>query len=226
MNPPNSAHVAARADFVNNNGVLIPGETINVGTTVNAISGKTGIEFPVTLTATVLPGDTLFLPDPYDAKLFMSTSCGVWYTNPLDKVNGQVWYKITNQDADVYGCFRRSKWLHCTACVGLRISQCPILMGATFPAGGSQNPSAVLYSITTSSSVQVVGSMEGVAVDPNDPNHVLVAKTPMQLIHMCIVHQMHYQRIQHSLAYKMMIRKCHTCHSMMLRLITMMLIVI
>jgi len=176
VNPPNSAYVAARADFVNNNGVLIPGETINAGTTVNAVSGKTGIEFPVTLTAAVLPGDTLFLPDPYDAKLFMSTSCGVWVcTNPLDKVNGQVWYKITSQDADGMAVSEDLNTLYCVR--GSSFFTVSNLNGATFPAGGSQNPSAVLGLITTSSSVPGGGSMEGVAVDPNDPNHVLVVKT-------------------------------------------------
>ena len=176
VNPPNSAYVAARADFVNNNGVLIPGETINAGTTVNAVSGKTGIEFPVTLTATVLPGDTLFLPDPYDAKLFMSTSCGVWVcTNPLDKVNGQVWYKITNQDADGMAVSEDLNTLYCVR--GSSYFTVSNLNGATFPEGGSQNPSAVLGLVTASTSVPGGGSMEGVAVDPNDPNHVLVVKT-------------------------------------------------
>ena len=106
----------------------------------------------------------------------MSTSCGVWVcTNPLDKVNGQVWYKITNQDADGMAVSEDLNTLYCVR--GSSFFTVSNLNGATFPAGGSQNPSAVLGLITTSSSVPGGGSMEGVAVDPNDPNHVLVVKT-------------------------------------------------
>ena len=107
----------------------------------------------------------------------MSTSCGVWVcTNPLDKVNGQVWYKITNQDADGMAVSEDLNTLYCVR--GSSFFTVSNLNGATFPAGGSQNPSAVLGLITTSTSVPGGGSMEGVAkVDPNDPNHVLVVKT-------------------------------------------------
>ena len=67
--------------------------------------------------------------------------------------------------------------------------------------------------------------MEGVAVDPNDPNHVLVVKTSYAASSHVYRTNNALAVMQHLLVFKMMIRRCHICLSMMLQLISMMQIV-
>ncbi|MGB1247976.1 MAG: T9SS type A sorting domain-containing protein [Chitinophagales bacterium] len=145
------------------------------------VTSKTGVNYEEVLTTPLFLGDTAFFSDPYDAKYFVASTCGIWMcSNPLSKTIQPVFYKISNTGSSVTG-FDSSKdgdVLYATRSGG----QLLVISGfnsaeSLLPAEGCDyNDNSCTNGILSVNSITIGGRLEGVSVDPNDPNHVLVAE--------------------------------------------------
>jgi hypothetical protein len=173
-NPLQSAIIYARNDTL----VLSTGETVIVRDTLypgtyEAQSKVGPVVFEVQLTTTLFPGDTAFFDDPYDAKYFVSTnSCGTWMcTNPLDRGEPKFYRLPYAGNAANYDHSLDGNHLYMVSG-----SLLTILSG--FNQLNLPNPSnRVPISGLTTTTITIPGvgnNLQGVSVDRNDPNHVLV----------------------------------------------------
>lgn len=174
-NPQQTAFIFARDIEIALGDTTFPGETIPPGL-YQATSANAPVEFEVALTDTLFPGDTAFYPDPYDSKYFVSASCGIYMcANPLS-TGEPTFYRLTNGfNASNYDHSADGNHLYAvsgssvTVISGFNqlnlsgvISSQPLL---NQPSSGL---SQVSYSIPGS------GNLEGISVDKNNPDHVLV----------------------------------------------------
>ena len=156
------------------------GQSYSSGDVVQAISSTSKYPFNVTLTQNVAMDSSVQVPDPIRSRLFLSTNCGVFLTSDaLDITIIPRWFKLTqsiNGTAESFVSTADGDNLYVGTSGGqvYRFSKLNAHADtATYPAGTSVG---VLYT-SNSSDFKVVsvasGSIEGIAVDPTDNNHVV-----------------------------------------------------
>ena len=175
-----TGYIIARDDTL----ILANGETLIVRDTFPAgpalaTSGNVGsIQYPVTLATTLMPGETAFFDDPYDARYYVTSSCGIWMcSNPLEVSEQATFYRFTASNGPIgYDASRDGDALY-TVLGDSRLIIYTGLNSINLPPGGcdSENNTPCIsgyntISINVGSNLQ----LEGVAVDKNDPNTVLV----------------------------------------------------
>lgn len=158
-----------------------PGQFYNAGDVVQLTSATSKYPFEVTLSDTVGPGDTVLVDDPVRSRIFLSTNCGV-FTTP-DALNLTIiprWFKLTPSldgaaESFVTTADGDNLYIGTDAGIVYRFSKLNMHSDtATYPAGTSVG---LLYR-AGSPDIQVANvangrSIQGIAVDPNDNNHVV-----------------------------------------------------
>lgn len=173
-NPLQTAFLYARNDTLQ----LSTGETLIVRDTLTpgiyeAQSKVTPVKFDVQLTTTLFPGDTAFFDDPYDAKYFVATTgCGAWMcTNPLDRGEPNFYRLPYNGNAANFDHSLDGDHLYIVSGSNLTILSGFNQLNLAPPT----NRNAISGLTTRSITIPGVGiQLEGVSVDRNDPNNVLV----------------------------------------------------
>lgn len=149
-------------------------DTLNSGQHL-AQSTNAPVEFDVALTNTLLPGDTAFFNDPYDAKYFVSSTCGIWMcSNPFD-IN-PTFYRLT-QGFNVVNYDHSFDGNHLYGVVGKNIIIISGFNELELDGNGSTTPLINQPSISLAqTNIELPGllNLYGIAVDKNDPNHILV----------------------------------------------------
>jgi len=135
------------------------------------------VKFEVTLTTTLFPGDSAFFNDPYDAKYFVSTtSCGTWMcANPLNRGEQPNFYRLPyNGNAANYDHSADGDRLYLVSGSNLTILSGFNQLNLAPPV----NRLPISGLTTTNITIPGTGvSLEGVSVDRNDPNNVLVVSS-------------------------------------------------
>lgn len=140
-------------------------------------SGNAPVEFEVILGDTLFPGETASFLDPYDSKYFVSsTSCGIWMcANPLS--GGEpVFYRLT-QGFNALNYDHSFDGDHLYAVNGSNITIISGFNQLELNGEGSTTPIIGQPGISlTQRNISIPGqaSLEGISVDRNDPNHILV----------------------------------------------------
>lgn len=207
-NPTNRATLIARNDtLLLANGstqiirdTLYPDRKVTVTTTVSEngtvvereVENKTEyditsyisneITFQRPLSSVVYPGDTLLFPDPFDAKYFVTSTCGLWMCiNPLQKNSEPHFYKISGSSSSINSFDATLDGDKLYYVVGRSLY---IVEGLNQVTAGLNVENGCSNSSCTSGLLTVRGpinipsangtAIEGVSVDKNNPNTVLV----------------------------------------------------
>lgn len=155
------------------------------GDEVTVTSNTADIKFKATLTADLAKNQTVQINDPFRSRFFLTSSCGVWLTSEALELGGiPKWHKLTNSTAgqvNAYAATKDANTLYIGTSAGMvyRFADLnPRCDTLTYPIG--DNAVGVLYptqpNVTnqyTSRTVAANRSIEGIAVDPNDDNHVV-----------------------------------------------------
>lgn len=133
-------------------------------------------KFEVTLNNTLLPGDTAFFDDPYDAKYFVSSSaCGIWMcNNPFE--SNPTFYRLTG-GFNALSYDQSADGNHLYAVSGSNVLIISGFNELELNGNGSTAPIINQTGVSlTQSNIDLTNhlSLEGIAVDKNDPNHLLV----------------------------------------------------
>lgn len=151
------------------------GETVTVESKV----GK--YKFSYTLPVDVAVNTSYDVPDPIRSRMFVSSNCGVWVTpDALELGNIPRWFKLINGMSGLPASYSQSgdgDVLY-VGTTGGRVYRFGGLNArcdtTTYPIG--QNAIGLLYTNASQYSSTVVASgrnVEGVSVDPNNPDHVV-----------------------------------------------------
>ena len=136
------------------------------------------ITFEEAITTVVLQGQTLRTNDQYDAKYFVpSTGCGLWMCiNPLQKNREPVFYRIANfsnaqafdnsADGDIL-FFSVSNRVY-------RITGLNLIHQTLDPNGCFNTSCAPNLNVTLLATISGSGTIQGIAVDKSNADHVLV----------------------------------------------------
>ncbi len=155
------------------------GSLLTSGTTVQVLS-NTGVTFPYTLTADLDTSLSITTTDIYDAKYFFATSlaatpgCGAWVCiNPLNITQNPKWFKLpVNQQMQAidFSSNGNTAYIGCGGTL-FRITG--------FNTATYNYTTGTITGLTTTTCVLPAPSrtIGGVAVDPNDEDHVVVART-------------------------------------------------
>lgn len=143
---------------------------------VSKVSDKLTID--VSLTNTVLPGDTAYFKDPFDAKYFVTSNCNLWMcTNPLQTSEEPHFYKISGSNSGINGFDASGDGDHLFYVVGnslYRVSGLNNIHQILDPNGCFNGVCTQGGLTITRTIIPGAGTIEGVAVDKNDANTVLV----------------------------------------------------
>ncbi|MBL0309102.1 MAG: T9SS type A sorting domain-containing protein [Bacteroidetes bacterium] len=159
----------------------------STGEEVTAISRTAEYKFTTTLTADLAPGQEIQVNDPIRSRAFVSSYCGVWLTSEALELGGiPKWHKLTNSTSGVVNAYAATKdanTLYVGSANGFVYrfgnlnAHCDT---ATYPIGDNAwtvlyptNPNVTNDYTSSASPVAANRSVEGVAVDPNDENHVV-----------------------------------------------------
>lgn len=140
------------------------------------------ITFERPLASVVYPGDTLLFPDPYDAKYFVTSTCGLWMCiNPLQKNQEPHFYKISGSSSSINSFDATLDGDKLYYVVGRSLY---IVEGLNQVTDGLNTEEGCSNLACTSGLLTIRGpisipsasgtAIEGVSVDKNDPNIVLV----------------------------------------------------
>ncbi|HWB62900.1 MAG TPA: sialidase family protein, partial [Chitinophagales bacterium] len=151
----------------------------SAGEVVTVNSNTASYPFQVTLSQAVNAGDTIMVDDPVRSRLFLSSNCGVYVTSDALTL-GTIphWYKLSNSFGGVGESYANSTdgdVLYVGTSSG-SVYRFPNLNArcdtTTYPLGSNI---AALYTNTNQFTVKSLGSqsVEGIAVDPDDNNHVV-----------------------------------------------------
>ncbi|MEJ6695163.1 MAG: T9SS type A sorting domain-containing protein [Chitinophagales bacterium] len=136
------------------------------------------ITFEQAITSVVLPGETLFVNDPYDAKYFVpSTSCGLWMClNPLQASQEPVFYRISNfSNARAFdNSYDGDILFFSVANRVYRISGLNLIHQTLDPNGCFNTSCAPNLNVTLVATISGVGSIQGIGVDKSNADNVLV----------------------------------------------------
>lgn len=143
---------------------------------VSKISDKILID--VTLSSTITPGQTKYFKDPYDAKYFVTSDCNLWMCiNPLQKNEEPVFYKVSQSNSGINAFDASGDGDHLFYAAGSRLYRVTGLnnIHQTIDPDGCFNTSCTQGGLTvTAIPIPGATTIEGIAVDKNDPNTVLV----------------------------------------------------
>ena len=152
---------------------------ITSGTTIQILS-NTGVTFPYTLMSDLNIGDSVSTRDVYDAKYFLATSlsatpgCGAWVCiNPLNITQNPKWFKLPiPQQMQAIDFSKDGN----TAYIGAGGTLYRI---TGFNTATYNYTTGVITGLTTNTCALPAPSrtIGGVGVDPNDENHVAIART-------------------------------------------------
>lgn len=172
--------------YINNSGDSLP-----VGSEVS-MKSATGTTFLHTLTATLLAGDSITVTDRLEARYFLGTNpaslaagpgrVGLWVcTNPLNISQSPIWFPIPGINGEIYALAQSADAnVIYAASVGGTLWRISGFNTATYNYAAALSSGAPGSSITgltvTLCSVPVTRLISGIAVDPNDQNHVLLAR--------------------------------------------------
>lgn len=155
------------------------------GEEVTVLSNTADYPFKATLTANVAAGDEIEVSDPIRSRFFLTSSCGVWLTSDALEL-GRIpkWHKLTNSMTGLalsYAASKDANTLYVGTSSGIvyRFTDVNRIADTlTYPIG--DNNVGVLYptqananSLYTSRTISANRPIEGIAVDPNDENHVV-----------------------------------------------------
>ncbi len=160
---------------------FIADKSYSAGDVVTAQSKVAKTPFNFQLPNALNTGDTAWADDPIRSRIFVTSNCGVWMTSDaLDLGLTPKWFRLTNTisgTAVSYAASSDGDVLYIGTSGG-RVYKCPHLNmsadTAVYPI--ANNVLGYIYSNTSQFSNSVVASgrsIEGVAVDPNDANHVV-----------------------------------------------------
>ena len=155
-------------------------ERVEVAKTTYTFTSRVSDEvtFERAITAPVFSGDTYFELDPYDAKYFVpSTGCGLWMClNPLQKNKEPVFYRISNfSNAQAFDNSYDGDILFFS--VGnrvYRITGLNLIHQTLDPTGCFNISCAPALNVSLVATISGVGSIQGIAVDKNNSDNVLV----------------------------------------------------
>lgn len=151
---------------------------------VVTLQSKTGkYPFNYALTADLNSGDTVWVDDPVRSRVMVTSNCGVFLTSEALELSGiPKWYRLMssmNGKAMSYASTTDGDVLY-IGTDGGRVYRCPNMNArcdtTKYPPGA--NDVGLIYTNTTQFTNVVVASgrsIEGISVNPNDPNHVVVA---------------------------------------------------
>ncbi|MFN8298397.1 MAG: T9SS type A sorting domain-containing protein [Chitinophagales bacterium] len=151
------------------------GEVVNV----KSSTGKYPVSY--TLPSDLNTGDTALIPDPIRSTCMISSYCGVWLTpDALDLGIIPRWFKLISSMNGTPYAFTMSKDGN-TVYIGMsggRVYRFPNFNAhidtATYPVG--PNAIGIIYNSAAEYTNTLVASgrpIEGISVDPNDPDHVV-----------------------------------------------------
>lgn len=136
------------------------------------------ITFEEAITTVVLPGQTLRTNDPYDAKYFVpSTGCGLWMCiNPLQKNREPVFYRIANfSNAQAFDNSADGDILFFSVANRVyRITGLNLIHQTLDPNGCFNTSCAPNLNVTLLATISGSGTIQGIAVDKSNADHVLV----------------------------------------------------
>lgn len=135
------------------------------------------ITFKSPISSVVMPGQTLSIDDPYDAKYFVASNCGVWMCmNPLQKNNEPVFYKVsTVSGAQTFDASGDGNFLYFSVSNRVYIIEGLNLIHQTANPNGCFNSSCLPnLRVQQIAILPSSGTIQGIGVDKNDPNTVLV----------------------------------------------------
>lgn len=160
---------------------FVAGQAYNNGDVVTVESETGKYKFQTTLTSSLNTGDTAWVNDPIRSRVLVTSSCGVWLTpEALELGSIPKWYKLTsslNGIANSYSATADGDRLYIGTSGG-RVyrfdnfnAHCDT---ATYPAGA--NTIGLVYTNTSQYSNFLVASgrsIDGICVDPTNPDHVV-----------------------------------------------------
>lgn len=138
---------------------------------------SSAVTFEQAIANPVFPGDTLWVADPYDAKYFVPSTCGLWMcSNPLQKNEEPVFHRISNfSNAQAFDASYDGDHLFFSVSNRVyRISGINSIHQVLDPEGCFNNSCAPGYTAVLIATVPGFGNIQGIAVDKNDANKVLV----------------------------------------------------
>lgn len=144
---------------------------LNAGDTVLVTSATASTPFKYVLTTSIQAGQTIQVPDPVKSRLFFASSCGIWIRTKALQYNTAptTWFKLgfTNGYAYSFAVTKNGDVLY-TGTSGGRVYR---LSGLNTTVYDSIDVSSSLQKQNTI--VSSGRSIEGIAVDPNNDNHVI-----------------------------------------------------
>lgn len=151
------------------------------GDVVNVISSTAKYPVQYTLPNALNQGDTILIPDPIRSTMMVESYCGVWLTpDALDLGIIPRWFKLISSMNGTPYSFTMSKDGN-TVYIGMsggRVYRFPNFNAhidtANYPVG--PNAIGIIYNSAaeyTNSLVSSGRAIEGISVDPNDPDHVV-----------------------------------------------------
>lgn len=147
---------------------------------VNDISQNTGfyykftsrisetVKFDAPIFSTVFPGETRYIEDPFDAKYFVPSSCGLWMCiNPIQKNKEPVFYKIsTLSNASAFDASLDGDLLYFSISNRLyRVSGLNLIHQTLDPNGCFNNTCAPGLNVTLVATLPVSGTIQGISVE-------------------------------------------------------------
>ena len=160
--------------------VVPPGQHYDAGAvlTLESKAGKYPVNYQTP--SPLFEGDTVETADPIRSRFFLSSSCGVWMTSDaLDLGIIPRWYRLmTTMSGVPYAMASSSDGdVVYVGTSGGRVYRCGNFNAradtTTYPVGA--NAIGILYpgTTTTTSTAPTSRPIEGLSVDPNDPDHVV-----------------------------------------------------
>ncbi len=152
----------------------------NNGDVVTIQSDIAKYPFQVTLSAQLDSLDTLPVVDPVRSRMFVTSNCGVWLTS--DALNLGIiprWFKLANSITGIAESYANSTdadvlYIGTSAGYVYRFANLNAKCDTTkYPSGGTAK---AIYTASNQYSYKIVAngrSIEGIAVDPNDNNHIV-----------------------------------------------------
>ena len=169
--------------------IAIIAQSIASGSEIS-ITSATGTTFLHTLVSTLAAGDSIFITDRLESRFFLGTNAGLftgsgrvglWVcTNPLNVSQSPRWFPIPGISGEVYALAQSADANVMYASSGSTLWRISGFNTATYnyaPALSSGVPGSSISGLTvTACSVPTSRWISGIAVDPNDDRHVLLAR--------------------------------------------------